>query len=44
MSHLPDSQGLPGQPPAGALQLRGEPAVRSSRVPEKVAGSENNIR
>lgn len=44
MSHLSDDGGFPNQPPPGALWLRGKPAICSSRVPEKVAESENNIR
>lgn len=44
VSHLSDRWGFPDQPPPGALRLCGKLAVRSPRVPEKVAESEDNVR
>lgn len=44
VSHLSDSRGFPNQPSPGTLRLCGELAVRSPRVPEKVAESEDHIR
>lgn len=44
VSHLSDSRGFPDQPSPGTLWLCGKLAVRSPRVPEKVAESEDHVR